>query len=110
VLDEPLTGATGAETSSLFHILRDLAAANIASLYLTRSAREAVQMADRITVLRDGLVTGVFERSDFDLATLALAMMSQNPERRPGPESSEEGSPWLAALRSWVGWGTPGRR
>jgi ABC-type sugar transport system ATPase subunit len=103
VFDEPLVGADGAEVTSLIHILRDLAAAGIASLYLTRSAKEAAQMTDRITVLRDGSLVGTFERPDYDLATLALAMMTQHPEREPGPETSEAGSRWKAAFRALVG-------
>ncbi len=103
VLDEPMAGATAAEAASLIRILRDLAATNVASLYLTRSATEAAQMADRITVLRDGAVAGTFARPDYDLATLALAMMSQHPERAPGPETDETRSRWFAAFRSLVG-------
>jgi len=91
ILDEPAAYATTpAEISQLIRILRLLASRNIASLYLTQNPEEAMQVADRITVLRDGAVAGTFERINFDAATLAMAMMSNQPGRGQGADDDEE--------------------
>jgi len=90
VLDEPTTYATAPhETNRLIRILRLLAKRNTSSLYLTANPEEAIRVADRITVLRDGTVAGTFESMDSDAATLALAMTSNQPGRSAGPEDDE---------------------
>jgi ABC-type sugar transport system ATPase subunit len=90
ILDEPAAfGVAPVEMSQLIRILRLLAGQNIASLYLTRDPEQAMLIADRITVLRDGTSAGTFERVNFDKATLVQAMMSQCPERGPGPEDED---------------------
>jgi len=91
ILDEPAVYATApAEISQLIRILRLLASRTIASLYLTQNPEEAMQIADRITVLRDGTVAGTFERINFDAATLAIAMTSNQPGRGAGADDDEE--------------------
>ncbi|MBC8447751.1 MAG: sugar ABC transporter ATP-binding protein [Chloroflexi bacterium] len=91
ILDEPAMYATApAEISQLIRILRLLADQNIASLYLTPNPEEAMGVADRITVLRDGTVAGTFERINFDAATLAMAMISNQPGRGAGMDNDEE--------------------
>ncbi|MCX6029388.1 MAG: ATP-binding cassette domain-containing protein [Chloroflexi bacterium] len=90
VLDEPAAfGVAPAETSQLIRILRLFAGQNIASLYLTRDPEEAMLIADRITVLRDGTIAGMFERVNFDKDTLTQAMLSRQPDRGPGVEDDE---------------------
>ncbi len=102
VLDEPATAVPGAgETSQLIRILRRLESQGVAVLYLTHSVAEAMDVADRISVLRDGTVVETVERTSFDQTQLMLAMMSQHPERTAGPEDAEEGTSGLfGSLRS----------
>jgi ABC-type sugar transport system ATPase subunit len=78
VLDEPAAFLTTVQDlSHLFRAVRGLAERNIATLYMTRRPSEAIQIADRITVLRDGAVAGQWERMDFDETTLIKEMQSQ---------------------------------
>lgn len=78
VLDEPAAFLTTAQDlSQLFRALRSLAERNIATLYLTRRPAEAIQIADRISVLRDGEVVAEWPRVDFDETTLIKQMQSQ---------------------------------
>ena len=59
VLDEPAAFLTTAQDlSQLFRALRTLSERNIATLYLTRRPPETIQIADRISVLRDGEIVG----------------------------------------------------
>jgi ABC-type sugar transport system ATPase subunit len=107
VLDEPSVFASGpAEISSLMRLLRQLAGQGISSLYLTRAPLEAAQIADRITVLRDGHTTMTVERESFDPATLALAMMSEHPERQPGADDAQEEGGLFGSLRNLFSFGS----
>jgi ribose transport system ATP-binding protein len=93
VLDEPATSVPGAgEMSQLIRILRALAGQGLAMLYLTHSVPEAMDVGDRISVLRDGTVVDTLERIAFEQTRLMLAMMSQHPERAAGPDDAEEGT------------------
>jgi ABC-type sugar transport system ATPase subunit len=78
VLDEPAAFLnTAQDLSQLFRALRGLSERNIATLYLTRRPAEAVQISDRISVLRDGNIVGEWQRIDFDETTLIKQMQSQ---------------------------------
>ncbi|MCB0156308.1 MAG: sugar ABC transporter ATP-binding protein [Anaerolineae bacterium] len=54
ILDEPNSALTQEETDHLFAVLRDLRAAGVAIIYISHRLEEVLQLADRITVLRDG--------------------------------------------------------
>ncbi|MCU0509915.1 MAG: ATP-binding cassette domain-containing protein [Anaerolineae bacterium] len=78
VLDEPAAFLTTAQDlSQLFRALRSLAERNIATLYMTRRPAEAIQIADRISVLRDGEIVAEWQRVDFDETTMMKQMQTQ---------------------------------
>lgn len=78
VLDEPsFSLSTANELSQLFTVVRSLASRGVATLYLSRRPTEVLQIADRITVLRDGVVATEQVRVAFDEASLVREMMSQ---------------------------------
>jgi ribose transport system ATP-binding protein/rhamnose transport system ATP-binding protein len=59
ILDEPTSSLTMGEARHLYKILRRLAERGVAIVYVTHRLREIFEIADRVTVLRDGKVTGV---------------------------------------------------
>jgi putative multiple sugar transport system ATP-binding protein len=78
ILDEPSYGLKSPQAiSKLFHMVRRLAEREVTCLYMARTSSDAFQIADRVTVLRDGTVAGVWERMDFDEAVVSRAMASQ---------------------------------
>lgn len=78
VLDEPATSLnTGDALGGLIRVLRLLVGQGLGCLYLTRRPAEAIQIADRTSVLRDGAIAGVFDRAAFDQPTLTELMASQ---------------------------------
>jgi ABC-type sugar transport system ATPase subunit len=108
VLDEPAASlTTPQELSQLFRVVRLIVERDIAVLYLTRRVPEAMQIADRITVLRDGEVAGEWPRSDFDEAVLMKAMMSQRIGDAAYVDYDERDEPrtLLDTLRSWFRFG-----
>ena len=54
VLDEPTAALTGSEVDILRQILTQLREKGVACIYITHKLKEIFQVADRVTVLRDG--------------------------------------------------------
>jgi len=99
VLDEPLYGIGDVSgVSRILHTIRRLAEQRVTTLYLARRVAEVCQIADRVTVLRDGTNVGTWERETFDEAAMASAMVSRRPgdikhiDDEEGPPSGPFGS------------------
>jgi simple sugar transport system ATP-binding protein len=54
IFDEPTASLTPEETQHLFHLLRTLSAGGAGIIFISHALEEALELADRITVLRDG--------------------------------------------------------
>ncbi|WP_372424307.1 sugar ABC transporter ATP-binding protein [Salinarimonas chemoclinalis] len=54
VLDEPTSSLSEHETAALFRILRRMRDGGIAIVYISHRLKEVLQIADEVTVLRDG--------------------------------------------------------
>ena len=53
-MDEPTSALSPAECRRLFTIIRQLASAGVAIVYISHRIDEVMRLADRVTVLRDG--------------------------------------------------------
>ena len=105
VMDEPAAFlTTPLDLSQLFRAVRSLAERDIATLYLTRRPAEAVQIADRISVLRDGEAVAQWQRIDFDENVLIRQMQSQRIGDAGYIDHDDLNEPrgWLDGLRSLV--------
>jgi ribose transport system ATP-binding protein len=58
ILDEPTSSLSQTEIAELFRILRDLRARGTAVLYISHRLEELDEIADRVTVFRDGRLVG----------------------------------------------------
>jgi ribose transport system ATP-binding protein len=58
VMDEPTAALTAAEAERLFRVVRALAARGVGIVYISHRLEEVPRVADRVTVMRDGLVVG----------------------------------------------------
>lgn len=54
VMDEPTSSLTNSEVSELFRIIRDLKSRGLAIIYISHRLEELEEIADRMTILRDG--------------------------------------------------------
>ena len=54
IFDEPTASLTPEEIVHFFHLVRDLRARGVGVIYISHALEESLQIADRITVLRDG--------------------------------------------------------
>jgi ribose transport system ATP-binding protein len=59
IMDEPTAALTVGEVDRLFAIMRRLSASGVGIVYISHRLEEVPQIADRVTVMRDGRVAGV---------------------------------------------------
>lgn len=64
MLDEPTSALAHHETESLFRLIKQLAQKGVAIIYITHRLQELSQIADLVTVLRDGKYIGTIEMKD----------------------------------------------
>jgi ABC-type sugar transport system ATPase subunit len=77
LLDEPTSALSDPEGRRLFGIVRDLTASGVAVVYVSHRLPEVLEIADRISVLRDGQLVGTVRASDVDEARLARMMVGR---------------------------------
>lgn len=54
ILDEPTSSLTEADVEKLFRVLNELRADGVTSIFITHKLNEAMEMADNVTIIRDG--------------------------------------------------------
>lgn len=93
ILDEPTAVLTTQETQKLLATLRTLADKGCTLLIVTHKLTEVMQVADRVTVMRDGCTLGthaVSETNEKELARLMVGrevvMAIDKPAAKPGAE------------------------
>ncbi len=59
-MDEPTASLTQTETDHLLDVVRTLSAAGVAVVFVSHRLAEVLEIANRVTVLRDGKLVGVF--------------------------------------------------
>jgi len=75
VLDEPTAVLTPQEAAALFPVLRSLAEAGTAIVFISHKLNEVMAVTDRITVLRRGKVAGTLETKSTDPRAIARMMV-----------------------------------
>ncbi|MFS0727124.1 ABC transporter ATP-binding protein [Paenibacillus sp. 1P07SE] len=98
ILDEPTGVLTPLEVKELLDSVRRLARSGKSFIIITHKLQEVMDVADRITVLRDGEVTGAVEASDTNVDELSRMMVGrelinlQRQQQAPGQPVLELGS------------------
>lgn len=59
-MDEPTASLTQSETDSLLEVVRNLSAEGIAVVFVSHRLAEVIDISERVTVLRDGRLVGVY--------------------------------------------------
>ncbi|MGH7118598.1 MAG: sugar ABC transporter ATP-binding protein, partial [Acetobacteraceae bacterium] len=77
ILDEPTSALSQPETLRLLNVIHALAQQGVAVVFVSHRLDEAIQIAERITVLRDGMVQGTWGASETDLARVTRAMVGE---------------------------------
>jgi ABC-type sugar transport system ATPase subunit len=62
IMDEPTSSLTSNETEELFKTIALLKERGVGIIYISHRIEEVMQLADRVSVLRDGAMVGCFDR------------------------------------------------
>ena len=87
VFDEPTASLTPEEKRHFFALLRRLQASGVSIVFISHAIEEALQIADRITVMRDGEIVatdlaGAFDRNRIVAAMVGRTLSKQLHRRR----------------------------
>ncbi|GAA3732248.1 sugar ABC transporter ATP-binding protein [Plantactinospora mayteni] len=92
VLDEPTAALSRGEAQQLYRIIGEMRAAGVALVYISHRMEEVWQLADRVTVFRDGGYVGTRDKGEIDSSDVVRMMVGRtlddlyaHPVRRPGP-------------------------
>jgi len=112
ILDEPNSALNEAETDRLFAVLRDLRTDGMTMLYVSHRLEEVFQIADRVTVMRNGRLVWTRDRAGLTIPDVVGAMVGGAqgelfPERRAAgtsvPAQANGGAGTLVANGLTVG-------
>ncbi|MEW5959411.1 MAG: sugar ABC transporter ATP-binding protein [Chloroflexota bacterium] len=86
-MDEPTSALSDRETEILFGVMRSLKAEGVSLIFISHRLEEIFQVADRITVLRDGQFIGTARASDIDENRVVQMMVGRELVGEMYPES-----------------------
>lgn len=78
VMDEPTTALSSRETDRLFDVIARLKADGIAIIYISHRMEEVYALADRCSVLRDGVYIGTLDRAGLSAQKLVAMMVGRD--------------------------------
>jgi simple sugar transport system ATP-binding protein len=78
IFDEPTASLTPEEKKYFFDLVRDLKKRGVSIVFISHALEEALLLADRITVLRDGKHVVTDDASKFDRARIVQAMVGRD--------------------------------
>jgi simple sugar transport system ATP-binding protein len=78
IFDEPTASLTPEEKKYFFDLVRDLKKRGVSIVFISHALEEALLLADRITVLRDGKHVVTDDVAKFDRAAIVQAMVGRD--------------------------------
>ncbi len=78
IFDEPTASLTPFETKALLKVITDIRAKGVGVLYISHRLPEVKEIADRVTVLRDGHVVATHDVSELEPADMARLMVGRD--------------------------------
>jgi ribose transport system ATP-binding protein len=95
ILDEPTSALTDHEADTLLGFLRRLAMDGVGIVYISHKIKEIFQVADRVTVLRDGKYVGTRKVSEVNVDDVLRMMVGRELGTMYPPKSVEIGAPLM---------------
>src|ERR1700739_4529926 len=80
VMDEPTAALSDRETDRLFDVVRQLRSEGLAIIYISHRMAEVYELADRLSVLRDGEYVGELKRAEFSADRVIEMMVGRRLE------------------------------
>lgn len=92
IMDEPTAVLTPQESDNLMQFIKDFAAKGNSVVFITHKMKEVMEVADRIVVMRTGVVVDTVRREDTNEKELARLMIGEDiipPERSADADLSQ---------------------
>ena len=102
VLDEPNSALSRRESERLFDVVRQLRAEGVTVIYVSHHLREVLDLADRVTIMRDGRTIETLDNEDLSEQRLIHSMVGRDlgdvPPWRMNPAARSEGNPVVLSV------------
>jgi ribose transport system ATP-binding protein len=82
-MDEPTAALNDAEIAELFTIIRRQKTEGVGIVYISHKMDELKQIADRVTVMRDGEYVGVVQAADTPISQIIAMMVGREVNEEP---------------------------
>lgn len=83
IMDEPTAALNDAEIAELFVIIRRLKAEGVGIVYISHKMDELKQIADRVTVMRDGEYVGTVDAAATPISQIIAMMVGREVKEEP---------------------------
>jgi ribose transport system ATP-binding protein len=97
IMDEPTSALSSSECETLFTIVRQLAAEGVAIIYTSHRIEEVLDLADRVTVLRDGRRVVTAPIDDLSRGAIISAMVGRDMVAGDRGTAAQDGAIVLSA-------------
>lgn len=91
IMDEPTSSLTENEVEHLFKMIRDLQSRGVAIIYITHKIDEIHQIADEVTIMRDGKLIGTWPSSELTTDMMISRMVGRELTNIFPPRSNVPG-------------------
>jgi ribose transport system ATP-binding protein len=91
IMDEPSAALGGKDLERLFEVIAALKKNNVAVIYISHRIAEVFQVADRVTVFKDGKVVGSYLVREIDRPSLVRMMIGRTLSETFPPRGKECG-------------------
>jgi ABC-type sugar transport system ATPase subunit len=103
IMDEPNSSLTELETRRLFEVIRKLKEKNVSVVYVSHKIEEVLEIADRISVLRDGNYIGTIDKEDATIDKIINMMVGRELKREVTKKGEIEEGDILLEVRNLTG-------
>jgi methyl-galactoside transport system ATP-binding protein len=91
IMDEPTSSLSEYEVGHLFRIIRKLKADGVAVIYISHKMEEILQIADEVTIMRDGRRVGTYPAAELTTDLIINRMVGRDLTHRFPPRSNVPG-------------------
>lgn len=92
ILDEPSAILSNAETEVLFDVVRRLIKSGVSVIYISHRLDELSEIADEITIMRDGSTVGTYPVANLTVREIAEKMVGGSLSEEERPHAAVDGA------------------
>jgi putative multiple sugar transport system ATP-binding protein len=112
ILDEPTSALNEDDVANLFGLLRDLKKQGVTCVMISHKLKEVMEMADTVTVLRDGRTVGTLDAHNGELSepVLIKQMVGREIDNIYPKRSHQRSDEVILEIRNWNAFTRSGER